>query len=482
MKPAIVAIRDPRGDWTYRDLLAAATSYGSRLEDAGIRRGDRVVLIAPSTPEFVVAYLGIQAAGCVVVPMNTMSTSEEIRYVVEDCEAAGVIAWHGLGPALHQATADLTVHLHTLEELRPGFPEGPLHDVHERAREDSAAILYTSGTTGRPKGAELTVGNILDAAEISVELRRTTTADRFATALPLCHIYGQISVMMAALTSGASISLLPRFDPVRMLELIRKVGTTVVAGVPTMWNAMLRAADGFGPSDFSTVRVAISGGASLPAEVSRAFEQRFGCPLLEGYGLTETTSLATFTDMDRPTRTGWAGAPVPRTEVAIRSADGRQVPLGEVGEVWVRGPSVMKGYWRRPDATAEALQDGWFRTGDLAEQDTDGDIRIVGRLKELIIRGGYNVYPGEVEEILYGHPDVVEAAVVGVPDDYYGEQVAAMIVRRSGSDLTAEEVTAWARERMSAYKIPRTVHFAAELPKSATGKVLKRSIAFASHD
>lgn len=473
--PGAVVMRDERGDWTYGDLLAAVTAFGVDLRDQGIEPGDRVVLIVPSVSEFVVAYLGIQAAGCAVVPMNTMSSSEEIRYVVEDCGAVAVIVWHGAGAAPREFAG---VPVRVLEALTPTSVAGrvPVGEIEERGHDDTAAILYTSGTTGRPKGAELTVGNILTAGEISAEIGRSSARDRFATALPLFHIFGQISIMMAALTAGASLSLLAPFDAARMLDLICRDRITVIAGVPTMWNAMLRAADGFGASDFSSVRLAVSGGASLPEEVSRAFEKRFGGPILEGFGLTETTSLATFTDVDRGAKIGWVGVPVPRTSLEIRAADGSVVARGEAGEVWVRGPVVMKGYWGRPEATAEAIRDGWFRTGDLAEQDERGNLRIVDRLKDLIIRGGYNVYPGEVEQVLYGHPDVVEAAVVGVPDDYYGQEVAAVVVRRDGARVTGEEITAWARERMSAYKIPRIVRFVPELPKGATGKILKRAI------
>ncbi|TCP51899.1 long-chain acyl-CoA synthetase [Tamaricihabitans halophyticus] len=476
--PEALAVRDERGDWTYGDLLAGATAFGAGLHRQGVKPGSRLVFIAPSVPEFVVAYLGIQAAGCVVVPMNTMASRSEIRYVLEDSTAAALIGWHDVGPAARQAADEAGVPFQVLNSMTPGSAQaGELtFEIQERARDDTAAILYTSGTTGRPKGAELTVDALLEAGEISVEARRTSPHDRFATALPLFHIFGQVTVMMAALSAGASMSLQSPFEPVRMLQMIYRDRATVVAGVPTMWNALLRAADGFGPSDFSSVSIAISGGASLPAEVASAFEERFGCPVLEGYGLTETTSLATFADLDRRPKNGCAGAPVPRTEVEIRAADGTALPRDEVGEVWVRGPSVMKGYWRRPDATAEALRDGWFRTGDLARKDAESDVWIVDRLKDLIIRGGYNVYPGEVEEVLYGHPDVVEAAVVGVPDDYYGEEVAAVIVLRDGAKLAGEQITAWARERMSAYKIPRIVRFVPELPKGATGKVLKRSI------
>ncbi|MDQ2851776.1 MAG: long-chain fatty acid--CoA ligase [Actinomycetota bacterium] len=473
-----IALRDERGDWTYGDVAGAAEAFGADLQASGMAPGTHMVLIAPSVPEFVVAYLGIAAAGCVVIPMNTMSVRDEIRYVLNDSGAARIIAWDALGAAAREAADDLGVPLQVLRQLTPGAhrPVGSESAICPRDRSDTAAILYTSGTTGRPKGAELSVANILDSAEISVQIGRSTPQDRFATGLPLFHVFGQIAVMMSALTAGASLSLLSPFEPNRMLELIRRDQISIVLGVPTMWNAMLRAAEGAGDGDFAGVRAAVSGGASLPAEVSRAFERRFGCPVIEGYGLTESSALGTFNDLDRGPKIGSTGAPIPRSEIQIRSLDGQVVAQGEVGEVFMRGPQVMKGYWNRPEATAEAFVDGWFRTGDLGALDADGDLRIVDRLKDLIIRGGYNVYPGEVEEVLYGHPDIIEVAVVGVPDEYYGQEVAAVITLRDGASVTGEEITAWSRERMSAYKIPRIVRFVPTLPKGATGKILKRAI------
>lgn len=349
--------------------------------------------------------------------------------------------------------------------------------VVDRHRDETAAILYTSGTTGRPKGAQLTVGNLLSAGEIGAECSRASSADRTGTGLPLFHVFGQASVMMATLTVGGSMSLLARFDPASMLDMLRRDRLTIMAGVPTMWNALLHAAGDANPADFAGLRVAVSGGASLPGEIARAFEARFGCTILEGYGLTETTAFGTFNDIDRGGKTGYTGRAVPRTRVQVRDDEGQECPPGTVGEVHIKGPTVMRGYWNRPVDTAAALSsDGWFRTGDLGETDTDGDLRIVDRIKDLIIRGGYNVYPGEVEEVLYEHPDIVEAAVIGVPDEHYGEEVAALIAARPGSGLGAGEVSTWARERLSAYKIPRIVRFVDALPKGPTGKILKRSI------
>ncbi|MGF0177163.1 class I adenylate-forming enzyme family protein [Streptomyces sp. Marseille-Q5077] len=473
--PDNIALRGATDQWTYLQLRDASLRYAGALVAAGLSPGDRVLLAAPSVPEFVVAYLGIQAAGCVVVPVNTMSTRAEVEYVLADAGCSTAIAWHALGPAVAEAAAALSVPAWTLS---PGasVAAAPV-GVVDRHRDETAAILYTSGTTGRPKGAQLSVGNLLSAGEIGAECSRASGADRTGTGLPLFHVFGQASVMMATLTVGGSMSLLARFDPASMLDMLRRDRLTIMAGVPTMWNALLHAAGDANPADFAGLRVAVSGGASLPGEIARAFEARFGCTILEGYGLTETTAFGTFNDLDRGGKTGYTGRAVPRMQVQVRGDDGNECPPGGVGEVHIKGPTVMRGYWNRPADTAAALSsDGWLRTGDLGETDTDGDLRIVDRLKDLIIRGGYNVYPGEVEEVLYEHPDIVEAAVIGVPDEHYGEEVAALIAARPGSELGAAEVSSWARERLSAYKIPRIVRFVDALPKGPTGKIHKRSI------
>ncbi|GAA4473627.1 long-chain fatty acid--CoA ligase [Rhodococcus olei] len=471
-----VALRTDSGPWTYAELRGASLRYAGALRDAGIAAGDRVLLAAPSVPEFVVAYMGIQALGAVVVTVNTMSTVAEIEYYLTDSGARLAIGWHGLGPAVADAAATAGVPAWSLE---PGarVATAPVDAARDRPAGDTAAILYTSGTTGKPKGAQLTVGNLLAAGEIASTVSHGSAADRTGTGLPLFHVFGQASVMMSTFTSGGSLSLLGRFTPDGMLDILRRDDLTIMVGVPTMWNAMLHAAGGADGADFSHLRVAVSGGASLPGEIARAFEAKFGCTILEGYGLTETTALGTFNDVDRGGKIGSTGGVVPRLEVQVRDADGDPCPAGVVGEVFIKGDTVMTGYWNRPDATAAVLDsDGWFRTGDLGEFDDDHDLRIVDRLKDLIIRGGYNVYPGEVEEVLYRHPDIVEAAVVGVPDDHYGEEVAAVVARRPGSDLTEDEVTAWSREKLSAYKIPRIVRFVDQLPKGSTGKILKRDI------
>ncbi len=472
--PDAVALRDARGDVSYAVLSSAARRCAAALADRGVRHGDRVLLLAPAAPEFVVAYLGLQAAGAVVVPMNTVATGDEIGYVLADCHAVAVLAWHELGTACRDAARVAGVPWHPVEErFWESLTQHPA-DVVDRGRDDTAAVLYTSGTTGSPKGAEITVGNVLSAVAISQTISGAGPEDSFGTALPLFHIFGQIAVMMASLSVGAQLSLVSPFTPAAMLDRIRDDRLTVIAGVPTMWNALLVADTGHTAADLRSVRLAISGGAALPARVLRDFQEHFGCQLVEGYGMTETTALAT---LHRGAKPGSVGGPVARTRVEVRGADGRAVPVGEVGEVQVQGPTVMKGYWGRRDATRSVLTpDGWLATGDLGRFDEDGDLFIVDRLKDLILRGGYNVYPAEVEKVLSDCPGVLEVAVVGLPDDHLGEEIAAVVVLRPGATLHADDIVAWAGARLSRYKVPRVVRFVPELPKGATGKVLKRAI------
>jgi long-chain acyl-CoA synthetase len=477
--PDRVALRGAGEPWTYGRLRETAAAVGARLRDAGIGPGDRVLLVAPSVPEFAGAYFGIHAAGAVAVTANTMSTLPELEYVGSDAGCTLVLAWHEVQPAPADAAAALGVPYWSLEPDLAGLTTAgaPLAAPLARDDGDNAVILYTSGTTGRPKGAQLTHGNLIACASIFSEVLELTPEDRFGTALPLFHVFGQAVVMGTTLRGGASLSLLARFDAADLLALLRRDRLTAMAGVPTMWNALLHAAGDTDASGFASLRLAASGGASLPAEVMRAFEERFGCVILEGYGLSETTGAATFNGLHRERKPSCVGIALPRCEVAIRGDDGAELPAGEIGEVYVRGPVVMSGYWKRPEATAEVLsEDGWLKTGDLGTKDADGDIRIVDRKKDLIIRGGYNVYPREVEEVLYEHPDIVEVAVVGVPDDHFGEEVAAVIALRPGTELDPAQLRTWAKERLSAYKVPRLFQVMEALPKGPTGKILKRAI------
>ncbi|MFE7171590.1 AMP-binding protein [Streptomyces sp. NPDC057616] len=357
----------------------------------------------------------------------------------------------------------------------------PRTGIVERSGDATALILYTSGTTGTPKGAELTHRNLLtNAATTAQTLLLLGPQDVLFGGLPLFHAFGQTCAMNAAVAAGATLTLLSRFEPERALEIMRRDAVTVFLGVPTMYTALLRAVRQDG-DEVPRLRLAVSGGAALPVEVLHDFEQTFRAPVLEGYGLSETSPVAAFNHPDRPRKAGSIGTPVRGVRMKLVADDGSDVGPGAVGEIAVQGENVMKGYFNNPDAGAAALRDGWFHTGDLARVDEDGFYFIVDRKKDLIIRGGYNVYPREIEEVLYGHPAVAEAAVVGVPHPLHGEEVAAVVVLRAGATATAREIRDHVKERVAAYKYPRVVTFAAELPKGPTGKILKREITVEGH-
>jgi long-chain acyl-CoA synthetase len=472
--PDYLAVQSDSVQLTFDQLRQASGRVAAAVRAAGIKPLDRVVLIAPTLPEFAVLYYGLHAAGATVVTLNTMAPAAEIGYVLDDARPALVVAWEATSESAAAAADAANVPLWRVT-AGAHFDTSPELDAWEHQPEDTAIILYTSGTTGKPKGAELTAANLVANALEFAKVSGIGPDDRVGTALPLFHVYGQAVIMNTTLVAGGSLTLRERFEARSMLELIRDQRLTALGAVPTMWVAMLQEAGAFHPEDFAQFRFGTSGGATIPVEVLRAYKERLGCTLLEGYGLSETTGVATFNDINRPQKPGTVGCAMPGAQVEIRK-DGVLPGPGEVGEVFIKGTTVMKGYWNRPDATRSELVDGWLRTGDLGRIDADGFLTIVGRAKELIIRGGYNIYPREVEEVLYEHPDIVEAAVLGVPDDHYGEEVGAALVLRPGVDPDPEALRAWAKTRLSAYKVPHLLAFVEELPKGSTGKILKRAI------
>ncbi|MEV7176513.1 long-chain fatty acid--CoA ligase [Kitasatospora sp. NPDC093679] len=473
------AVRQDGTVLSYARLEDASARLAALLHADGVRPGDRVALVLPNVALFPVAYYAVLRAGAVVVPMNPLLKAREMAFVLRDSGARTVLTAPPFAYEVAEAAADagvgsLVVEATAFDTLLGSIP--PLHGVAERAAEDTAVILYTSGTTGTPKGAELTHRNLLSNAVTCVEtLFELGPEDVLFGGLPLFHAFGQTCAMNAAVAAGAALTLLPRFDPRQALEILRRDGATVFLGVPTMYTALLNtvAPDG---RDLPQVRLAVSGGAALPVEVLHTFERSFGTVVLEGYGLSETAPVASFNHPGRPRRAGSIGLPVRGVELRLVAADRSPAGPGEVGEIAIRGENVMKGYWNRPEATEEAFQDGWFHSGDLARVDEDGYYYIVDRKKDLIIRGGYNVYPREVEEVLYEHPAVAEAAVVGVPHEHHGEEIAAVIVLREGAHATADLIREHVKRRVAAYKYPRIVTFVEQLPKGATGKILKREI------
>ncbi len=477
--PAAVAVRLGELELTFGELDDRSARLAAVLRENGLQQGDRVGVMLPNVLEFPISYYGVLRAGGVVVPMNVLLKRREIAFYLEDSGAELLLAWHGFGDearaGAEQAGAELIeVEPQSFAELL-GDHE-PDTETADTGEGDTAVILYTSGTTGKPKGAELTHFNLHRNAQIASETTCEVKRGSIALgALPLFHSFGQTVSMNASMRVGATLTLLPKFDPGEALEIMQRDGVTHFYGVPTMYGALLHH-PGRESFDTSSLRICITGGASMPVEVLRGFEEAFECELLEGYGLSETSPVASTNHPGRPRKPGSIGTPLREVEMKVVDEDDNEVAQGEVGEIVIRGHNVMKGYWQRPDATEEAMRGGWFHSGDMARVDEDGYFFIVDRKKDLIIRGGYNVYPREVEEVLYEHPKIREAAVLGVPHDQWGEEIGAAVVLHEGEELSAEEVSEYVKERIAAYKYPRLVWFMDDLPKGPTGKILKREI------
>ncbi len=478
-QPDAAALRLDDVTVSYGDLATASTFVAGLLADRGIEPGDRVAVMLPNIPQFAAIYYGALRAGAVVVPMNPLLKAREVAYYLSDSGARLLFAWDGVAEEAG-AGADRVEGAEVVTVDPAAFggvlaQQQPVADVVDRAEEDTAVILYTSGTTGQPKGAELTHANLVRNVEVTLsDLLRLTADDVVFGGLPLFHSFGQTCALNAAMASGASVLLLPRFDAAQAAGLLAEHGATIFAGVPTMYAALLGLPDA--PA-LPTLRLCVSGGAALPVEVLHRFEERFGCAVLEGYGLSETSPVASFNKPDAVRKPGSIGQPVSGVEMQVVDGDGAVVPVGEVGEIAIRGHNVMKRYWGKPDATAAVLSaDRWFRTGDMGRTDEDGYFYVVDRKKDLVIRGGFNIYPREVEEVLYEHPDVAEAAVIGIPHDELGEEVAAAVALRPGSTTTEAEIREHVKGEVAPYKYPRVVWFVDALPKGPTGKILKREI------
>ena len=477
--PESPAIRLGASELSYADLDDRSARLATLLRERGLAAGDRIGIMLPNVPEFPISYYGVLRAGGVVVPMNVLLKRREIAFYLEDSGATALLAWNGFAEEAREGAAEAGAELIEIEPARFAATLerlDPAPGLAETAEQDTAVILYTSGTTGKPKGAELTHHNLSRNAQISGEtMTGVREGDVVLGALPLFHSFGQTVSMNGSIRMGACLTMLPRFDPGEALETIQRDRVTHFQGVPTMYGALLHHPDRE-RFDTSTLRSCITGGASMPVEVLRGFEEAFGCVVLEGYGLSETSPVSCSNHPDRERKPGSIGTPIEGVEMRVVDEDDNPVPQGEVGEIVIRGHNIMKAYWQRPDATAEAMRGGWFHSGDMARVDQDGYFYIVDRKKDLIIRGGYNVYPREVEEVLYEHPKVREAAVVGVPHDEWGEEVGAAIVLHDGEELAPEELSTYVKERIAAYKYPRVVWFIDELPKGPTGKILKREI------
>ena len=497
-RPAVI-----RGDTvlTYGQVNAAANQLAGALVSGGIEPGQRVALSCPNLEWFPIAYYGILKAGAVVVPLNVLLKPREIAYHLEDSSASAYICFAGLpdlpmGAMGYEGFSQVdechTMVLLPADPTAPSPIEGvptfgefvagqpPTFDSADTSSEDTAVILYTSGTTGQPKGAELSHANMVINARLCDQLYPPNDdgVDVHLVTLPLFHSFGQSVQMNGGFYRQATLVLLPRFAPEAALQLMQQHGVTFFAGVPTMYWALLNTeAEGIDIAAIAAkMRVSVSGGAALPLEVLSGFEERFGVPVLEGYGLSETSPVATFNRTTKIAKPGSVGPAVWGVSVRVVDADDKDVPTGEQGEIVIRGHNIMKGYLGRPEATAAAIRHGWFHTGDIGAFDADGFLSITDRVKDMIVRGGFNVYPREIEEVLMMHPAVSLVAVIGVPSERLGEEVKAFVVLNEGATVTDAELIAWSKEQMADYKYPRHVEFLSALPMNATGKILKREL------
>jgi long-chain acyl-CoA synthetase len=476
---------------TYAELWEQARRYAAVLRDRGVGPGDKVALLLPNITDFPRAYYGALALGAVVVPVHALLTAQEIQFVLEDSGAKALVC---AGPLLGEGAKGAELAGVDLLTVMGGDDESRKLEVLARAVEpvsglvlrepdDDAVVLYTSGTTGKPKGAVLTHNNMLFNANTSAfDTIGIEPTDVVLGCLPLFHSFGQTCAMNAAFRRGAELVLIPRFDGPGALDLMVKHGVTVFQGVPTMYIALLEAArtDERRPQ----LRIAVSGGAALPLAVLEKVKEVFGADIYEGYGLSETSPVATFNQPAFGRKPGTVGCAIWGVEVEIAEpAVEDRIQLlatGELGEIVIRGHNVMKGYLNRPDATAAAIVDGWFRSGDLGTKDNDGFVTIVDRKKDMVLRGGYNVYPREVEEVLLRHPGVGQVAVIGVPDPQYGEEVCAVVVKspeaEADDSALAESIREHGKSNLAKYKYPRRVEFVDTLPLGPSGKVLKREL------
>ncbi|MEU5885122.1 long-chain fatty acid--CoA ligase [Spirillospora sp. NPDC047279] len=485
---------------SYSFVDNVANQVANLLVSRGIKPGDKVALSSPNLPYFPMIYFGALKAGAVVVPLNVLLKPREIAYHLGDSDAKAFFCFEGtpelpLGEAGHAGYEQssecehfflLPASLATTESPIEGAElfwaalgdQPATFESVQTDPADTAVIIYTSGTTGQPKGAELSHSNLLTNAMIDDTLFAKTLHDTSLVTLPLFHIFGQTCVMNVSMYRRATQVLLPRFDAKQAVELMVKEKVNIFAGVPTMYWGLLT--DDTSADDVASIRenlrVAVSGGAALPLEVLKGIKEKFGVDVLEGYGLSETSPVASFNRPDRPTKAGSVGLPIWGVEMKLIDEDWKEIEGEGPGEIAVRGHNIMKGYYKRPEATAESIKDGWFRTGDVAKRDEDGYYFIIDRSKDMIIRGGFNVYPRELEEVLMTHPQVSLAAVVGVPHDSHGEEVKAYIIRTPDATITEDELIAWGKENFANYKYPRIIEFRDELPMTATGKILKREL------
>lgn len=470
---------------TYGELEKKAGQIGQALKTMGVRKGDRVGIHLPNIPEFVMAYFGILKVGATVVPINVMMKRDEIRYVLSNSGARYCFTWKDFLPEVLPAVKEISGFQKMIIVGGEGNGDGvalasmmdpsqpTLKTGEVLSEEDLAVIFYTSGTTGKPKGAMLTHGNMVSNALATAETYQYCHDDIIISAMPMFHAAGQTNVMTAAFSQGATVVLLPRFSPEKVFEALTRERATVYIGVPTMYFQILYhpESDKFAQNN---LRLCLVGAASMPEKILKEFGDKFKVPISEGYGLSEAAPVVSHNPVDGIKKPLSIGVPIPGVEMKIFGEDDRELGPGEIGELVIRGPNVMRGYLNRPEETEETLRGGWLHTGDMAYRDEEGYFFIVDRKKEMILTGGFNIYPREVEEVLFTYPKIAEVAVAGIPDLEKGEIAKAFVVLKQGETATQQEILEFCRSRMAVYKAPREVEFLKVLPRNASGKVLKR--------
>jgi long-chain acyl-CoA synthetase len=476
--------RDGRS-WTYAEFDAAVNRTAGMLTAAGVGRGDVVSLLLPNSAEYVIAYFACFKTGALAGPVNSLLKPEEAAYVVGNSKAKALLYHSQFGEtarAMQKEVACLTAAIEFDDEIAANSNFAPTPGESWRTlalrRDDEAIIIYTSGTTGKPKGCLLTHGNLLANARQIVEWLKFTPADRLLSVMPLFHMNAVMVTTVAAMYAGASSVVSPRFSASRFWQIVSDYEVTSFGSVATMLSMLLATYPEGVPHGLrrEQLRFALCGSAPVPAEVLRRFEETFRCLVIEGYGLSESTVRATFNPPDARRRPGSCGQSI-GCEIKIFDEAEREVATGELGEIVLRGENIFKEYFENEAATARAFRGGWFHTGDVGYRDTEGFFYIVDRMSDMIIRGGENIYPREIDELLYKHPSVASAATIGVPDDLYGEEVAAFVVLKEGREASAEELVEYCRAHLADFKCPKTIRFLSELPKGPTGKLLKRELA-----
>ncbi len=485
-------------DTTYAEFEDSVSKMATTLKELGVEKGDHVAFLLGNTPHFVISLYATMRIGATAIPINPLYTPDEITYIIRNGDVKTVIALDALLPLVETCiTVFPDVHSYVVCETKPDtiekmqtLPQNVREKVYsftqliakseptvkpeEIDENDTAIILYTSGTTGHPKGAMLTHKNLYSNARDVSEYLQFNANDRVITTLPVFHVFALTVAVNAPLLTSAQLIILPSFSPKEIFRIGKELRPTVFAGVPTMFNFLYQFPEGH-PEDLKSLRLAISGGSSMPVALLHNFEEKFNVRVSEGYGLSEASPVTCFNPLDRDRKAGSIGTNIVNVVNKVVNEFGEEVPVGEVGELVVKGPNVMKGYYKMPEETAVAIRDGWLYTGDLARMDEEGYFFIVDRKKDMIIVGGYNVYPREVEEVLYSNPGVLEAAVVGIPDPNLGEEVLAYVVLKDKS-ITVEDLHEYCKQHLVKYKCPKEILLLDELPKNTTGKILRRNL------